>query len=56
MQSLKINDSLSMEEVYTHIKDYVETERRKRDCEDRSEMAHSEIEKFSLRRKNQVKS
>jgi len=30
VQSLKINDNISIEEVYTHIKDYVETERRRK--------------------------
>jgi hypothetical protein len=30
VQSLKINDNISMDEVYTHIKDYVETEKRRR--------------------------
>jgi hypothetical protein len=31
VQSLKINDNLSMEEVYTHIKDYCEANRRRHD-------------------------
>jgi hypothetical protein len=31
VQSLKINDGISIDEVCTHIKDYVETERRRRD-------------------------
>lgn len=30
VQSLKINNSISIDEVSTHIKDYVETERRRR--------------------------
>jgi len=31
VQSLKINDKISIEEVYTHIKDYCESDKRRRD-------------------------
>lgn len=36
VQSLKINDKISIEEVYTHIKDYYESEKRRRESTDQA--------------------